>query len=237
MHVENGEQFTVPDGRYLRVKASFRRSPAGESPILYEFKVATRNHPFTPYENIAPSVSAGIDLRIALPVDSVELRGTVCDDGNSAEGQQVRWRRIDQNNGTVSFGDSTSSVTTAHFDAEGIYSLVLNACDGIACSEDTVLVKVDPVNQPPVFISEPVTSASEEELYIYQAAAHDTDLVDILRYSLESAPSGMSIQPYTGYIEWTPSDTDGGDHSIIIIADDNHGGIARQDFILSWNVN
>jgi hypothetical protein len=63
-----------------------------------------------------------------------------------------------------------------------------------------------PVNRPPLITSNPVTSATLLQAYSYQVVASDPD-GDAVTYSLPTAPLGMSINPASGLISWTPPGT------------------------------
>jgi len=65
-------------------------------------------------------------------------------------------------------------------------------------------VPVPPVNHPPVINSAPITTANAGVLYLYDVDAADADN-NTLSYSLTSAPSGMTIDPPSGLIEWRPT--------------------------------
>jgi len=69
----------------------------------------------------------------------------------------------------------------------------------------TVKVEVTMVNDPPVITSKPVTKAMVDLLYSYQVQAAEPDREDTLTYSLITHPVGMSIDPVTGLIQWTPT--------------------------------
>lgn len=56
-------------------------------------------------------------------------------------------------------------------------------------------------NVPPVITSDPVTTGREGDIYAYKVTATDED-GDTLKYKLTVSPSGMSIHPTTGQIEW-----------------------------------
>jgi len=61
------------------------------------------------------------------------------------------------------------------------------------------------INQSPVITSTAVTSATVGETYIYDVDATDPDEGDILTYSLNAGPAGMTIEVHTGEINWTPT--------------------------------
>ena len=55
----------------------------------------------------------------------------------------------------------------------------------------------------PTITSSPVTTATEDELYIYDVEAVDPDGGDVLTFSLDEAPAGMSIDPATAMLTWS----------------------------------
>jgi hypothetical protein len=73
------------------------------------------------------------------------------------------------------------------------------------------------VNNAPVIISTPVTSATKNQAYSYDVTAADSD-GDTLTYSLTTTPSGMSINSSTGLITWTP--TTAGAYNVTVMVSD-----------------
>lgn len=80
--------------------------------------------------NEPPTVDAGPDQTITLPVDTVTLSGVGQDDGQPLP-LTYQWRVMDAPiEGMVTFGNSTSASTTAEFNLAGIYTLRLYVEDG-----------------------------------------------------------------------------------------------------------
>ncbi len=77
-------------------------------------------------------------------------------------------------------------------------------------------VAVANVNDPPTITSTPVTSATEDELYAYDVDATDPDAGDTLTYSLDVSPAGMSINPTSGLIQWTPTSGQVNAHNVTV---------------------
>jgi cellulose biosynthesis protein BcsQ len=67
-----------------------------------------------------------------------------------------------------------------------------------------VNVTVEPSNDKPVITSKPITNAMLNVLYTYDVNAIDPDGDDTLIFSLSLKPKGMTINPSTGLIQWTP---------------------------------
>jgi len=65
--------------------------------------------------------------------------------------------------------------------------------------------------------------------YFYPSLAVDPDK-DVLTYSLAVAPLGATIDSESGLIRWDPPAAD--DYPFVVRADDGHGGVAQQPFIL-----
>ncbi len=88
------------------------------------------------------------------------------------------------------------------------------------------------LNYPPVIYSKPIIPATVGVPYTYNVLATDP-LHDILTYRFLSAPSGMTIDPHTGLIEWTPPVL--GDYEVIVKVKDLKGIYKLQTFIIEVN--
>ncbi|MDD4690053.1 MAG: DNRLRE domain-containing protein, partial [Eubacteriales bacterium] len=99
--------------------------------------------------NRAPMVSAGDDLTIYLPVTSVNLNGSVSDDGKPGEELIVQWSKV-SGPGNVSFADPAKPITQCVFDSAGVYILNLTASDGELSKTDSVSITV--ANNTPISI-------------------------------------------------------------------------------------
>jgi len=89
-------------------------------------------------------------------------------------------------------------------------------------------------NSPPLFTSEPERNFLGHE-YVYQVQASDPD-ADVLRFSLESAPSGMKVDASTGEVRWSVGQSDAGEHLVRIVAEDSEGMRAVQEYTLSLSI-
>ena len=86
------------------------------------------------------------------------------------------------------------------------------------------------VNQVPTITSTPITTATVAVAYAYNVNATDPD-EDTLTYSLTVNPTGMTIDPTTGVISWTPTSIQSGDHSVTVAVSDGSLS-ATQSFII-----
>lgn len=72
-----------------------------------------------------------------------------------------------------------------------------------------------PINHPPTISSSAITNATMNVAYSYDVHATDSD-GDTLTYSLTTSPTGMTINPSTGLINWTPTPAQEGDTSVTV---------------------
>ncbi|HEX7152041.1 MAG TPA: PKD domain-containing protein [Thermoanaerobaculia bacterium] len=110
----------------------------------------TENDVPPPPINRPPSVVAGANQTTTLPSDTIQLEGTVSDDGlPTGTTLSVQWTKV-SGPGTVTFSSATSAATSATFGAAGTYVLRLAASDSLLSTSDTLTVTVIPKNQAPV---------------------------------------------------------------------------------------
>ncbi len=110
-----------------------------------------------PPTNTAPNVNAGPDQGITLP-SSVNLDGTVSDDGLPGGSMfTVTWTKI-SGPGTVTFGNIDAVDTTAAFSVAGSYVLRLTASDSVLSASDNITVTVTAATLAPAITSQPANS-------------------------------------------------------------------------------
>ncbi|MBI2110699.1 hypothetical protein HYT51_02870, partial [Candidatus Woesearchaeota archaeon] len=104
--------------------------------------------------------------------------------------------------------------------------------DGFGGSdEETLRVVVVPfsINNNPEITSTPRREAVRDERYEYDVDAFDSD-GDILTYSLQRKPIGMSIDPNSGLIVWYPGRL--GSYDVIVRVSDDENGFSEQAFTI-----
>jgi flagellar hook assembly protein FlgD len=114
---------------------------------------------------------------------------------------------------TWNFGDGGFAFGTLQpnhvYPDPGLYFVTLTVSDLFGgTGVDTVLVTVVNVNDPPAITSTPVVAGVEGVLYTYDVEASDPDVItsgDVLAFSLDAAPAGMSVNGATGVISWVPA--------------------------------
>jgi hypothetical protein len=146
------------------------------------------------------------------------------------------WLTIDANTGVLSGTPHNANVGTTG-------NITVTATDNQSAFDQQVFqITVTNTDDNPIITSIAVTAATEDVLYQYQVTAQDSDIVhgsETLTYSLAGQPSGMSINPATGLISWTPTNSDVGVHAgITVTVSDGDIPNATQTFTVTVsNVN
>lgn len=134
-----------------------------------------------------------------------------------------------QTNGTTSLSEGGHTFTaTQEFDNREVnvgnykdtVNLVSSASSGLAVTVDTT---------SPQFTSSPLLTAGQGAAYAYNAQTNE-EAAGNVRYSLVQSVAGMSINPLTGQITWTPTAAQVGTQDITIRATDLAGQTTDQAF-------
>jgi VCBS repeat-containing protein len=113
--------------------------------------------------------------------------------------------------------------TPAEDQGPAVHSFAVRVSDGVTNTDAPISLTVAEVNGAPVLNAIADQTIDEEVLFNLGASAIDPDNpANALTYSLDTAPAGMTIDPLTGSISWTPAETDGpGDHPVTVrVVDD-----------------
>ncbi|MBE9078257.1 cadherin domain-containing protein [Romeria aff. gracilis LEGE 07310] len=106
---------------------------------------------------------------------------------------------IDAQSGVISWDTATSD--------RGSHAVLIQVSDnrgGITKQSFTLSVTEELPNRPPIFTSTPAVDAFIGQRYAYDADAVDPDQDNPLTYDLISGPDGMTVDPSTGLVYWTP---------------------------------
>jgi cellulose biosynthesis protein BcsQ len=108
-------------------------------------------------------------------------------------------------NGSVTVNPTGTLTYTPNADFYGkdTFTYIVTDREGMTDTA-TVRVEVISANDMPLITSKPVIVAMVGVQYTYDVDATDPDRTDKLTYSLTSRPLGMTIEPATGVIRWTP---------------------------------
>ena len=114
---------------------------------------------------------------------------------------------INTSNGTIEWIPAQNEI--------GNQTIIVNVTDGKAFTTQKFNITVQPQNHKPVITSNPLLTVYVGSKYTYQIIASDQDK-DILFYSLDKYPLGMSIDSKLGLLLWTPKDTQVGNNSVVV---------------------
>ncbi len=118
--------------------------------------------------------------------------------------------------------------SAAQIDGLAQRPLSLKTCRQAVCDygEATLTVR----NVPPTITTTPLLTGQGGREYRYQAQATDVaGVADPIRWRFGNAPTGMRVDETTGLVTWTAI---GGEHPIVLIADDGDGGVTEQRWTL-----
>ncbi|WP_296621061.1 MBG domain-containing protein [Marivirga sp.] len=114
----------------------------------------------------------------------------------------------------------------------GVYGIALRVSDDKGNTADQFFdIEVIDVNDPPTFISSPITTAEENQLYEYSIDVEDVDLNDIVVINVVQKPNWLNFDGET-LLSGTPVLTDVGNSpfNVEIIATDLAGATDTQSF-------
>ena len=115
----------------------------------------------------------------------------------------------------------TSGVVTWTPQSEGTVSIEISATNLAGRDRQAFDVAVEGLSGP-VFTTEPPTEATVAAQYAY-----DPDVVanGVVSWSAPVAPDGLTIDPDTGAVRWTPSSDQAGMHAVTVRATENESGL------------
>ncbi len=169
------------------------------------------------------------------PVVSVDERGNYVYqvEGNDQDnGDHIQYKLVAGPEGLVMDDNGRISWLPT---AENIGDHVVTVSVIDSTGEETIqsfTLTVNNTLDAPVITSTALTSINERETYSYDVESMDYDVGDVITYSLISSPSGMSVDPATGLIQWTPQKEFIGNHNIVVEAKDQAGLSDQQAFTL-----
>ena len=126
--------------------------------------------------------------------------------------------------------------TAAQVGPEAVALSVTDPLGGTATQTFTVVVAATPPVLPPTITSQPSFVGTAGALYQYAVTATDPAGL-ALTYSLTASPAGMSIDPATGLVTWTPTSSQAGASPVTVVATNTGGAAASQTFTVVVTVN
>jgi len=178
--------------------------------------------------NVNPSFLSTVPTLLGDEGESLSFDVTVDDQGPAdVPDLVVTW---DWGDGSAT--ETGTSMTHAFPDDDTYF--VTATVDDQDGGTDSVIFEVVTANVAPIITSSPPVNAVQGTLYSYQPIVDDPG-TEVFSWTMSpSAPSGMTIDPSTGLIEWTPtaSDLAQGSFTVVITVDDGDGGSDAQ----SWTI-
>jgi parallel beta-helix repeat protein len=193
----------------------------GSDSQSFNISVANVNDP--PTMSSTPIIVATEDIQYTYDVDGLDIDGDLLTYSLSTYPQGMT---IDNASGLITWTPTNSQV--------GDNSVVVLVSDQNGGSEtQSFSITVDNSNDAPILFSTPITTATEDEIYVYDVDANDVDTQDTLIYSLTAFPTGMTIDPNSGVITWTPTNAQVGANPVTVLVTDENGTSDTQSFIIT----
>ncbi|MBD3320849.1 MAG: hypothetical protein GF350_07125, partial [Chitinivibrionales bacterium] len=130
--------------------------------------------------------------------------------------------------------DSISGLITwvPSYEQVGANQVIVEASDGRegVDIQDFTIDVIPNTNEKPVFVSTPVLTATQNQIYSYQATAEDPEN-EVLTYFLVDGPLGITVK-LDGLVEWEPSNEQVGDNEVIIAVTDELY-VVKQSFTIT----
>jgi len=175
--------------------------------------------------NTPPIISSlSVRPQPAKPGDKLEAFIEANDPDHDRFEPSFRWWR---NATVVKEGDEPALDTTGFFPKD-VVTVEVTLKDRTAAGKP---MKSEPLmlgNSPPTIMSTPSAPVGRER-YEYAVKAVDPE-GDRIRYRLEIAPPGMTIDADTGHIAWQVAPGLTGAHKVRVVVEDSQGGTAFQEF-------
>ncbi len=138
--------------------------------------------------------------------------------------------------GTATATGSVTTITTSNIAAlgEGTHSIVAIQRIGSQQSDPTPALNVTFDNTPPALLTNTglPTAISAGQLMSVDLS-HPEEGAGGLQYTIVDAPTGMTINPSTGLLQWTPTAAQIGPHEFTVRLTDLAGNVRNQNFALN----
>lgn len=113
-------------------------------------------------------------------------------------------------------------------------SITASSADGRTATQ-TFVIDLRSFNTPPQFTPTRPVTIPVDELFDFQITAIDPDGLDqnLIRYLGVDMPNGAQIEEQTGMFKWSPTIRQVGEHRFQVIATDQYGAAASQNFTIN----
>ena len=127
-----------------------------------------------------------------------------------------------------------SGVPTNEF--VGDNAVVILATDEAgATATKSLTISVTNTNDAPTVTSTAVTAVNEDAAYSYTFVASDMDIGDSVTLAAPTLPNWLSFDASTGVLSGTPTNTEVGDHSLVLTATDQSSAVTTHAFTVNVN--
>lgn len=228
--IVNGQPVRNQDGEQLSPELLKRGDAVSVEIWPHDGRVEGR--PFTT-EPVVVGNSPPVVAHLAIEPESVspgvrvQARADISDVDGDLIRVSYRWWK---NDALVQEGDE-AELDTAGFSRGDTLSIEAVPFDGVQKGKAVRSVPIRMGNSPPRIVSAPAKSIVNNR-YDYQVEATDTES-DVITFSLETAPPGMTIDEHRGSVSWQISPDQIGVHKVRILAKDSQGAITFQEFELN----
>lgn len=126
---------------------------------------------------------------------------------------------------------------TPNFTQSGQHKVVVQVSDGKAngITKDSAIITVNDVNRLPVFTRVMGdTIINEDQQLTFDVDATDPD-GDVVRYFVQSAPTGMTMDSVSGVLSWRPTFLQSGVYPIVIRARDSKNASTTKNVSITVN--
>ncbi|MCU4154678.1 tandem-95 repeat protein [Carboxylicivirga sp. A043] len=144
----------------------------------------------------------------------------------------------------LALSDNTSTSTklsgTPGNDEVGDNNVTLVVSDGNASFNHTFTITVANINDAPTFTSTAVTAVDEDIAYSYDIVVNDIDVGDNLTITAPTKPAWLTFSDGTdgtASLTGTPSNSEVGDHSVVLNANDGTVDVQQSFTITVSNIN
>jgi hypothetical protein len=118
-------------------------------------------------------------------------------------------------------------------DSGGLVGLINEYDDTNNALNSGLVLTIFGANGPPEIASMPVTTAIVGQQYRYDVESTDSDAGQVVTFTLEVSPAGMTIDPATGLMQWTPVNAQVGDIAVTVRVEDNSSRFDTQTFTVT----
>ncbi|MBV6465470.1 MAG: hypothetical protein PGMFKBFP_00747 [Anaerolineales bacterium] len=194
-------------------------------PGVYKLKLTASDSELTRYDSVVitvnPTGTHAPTCDIQANPETIVQGGTTTLSWTSTNATSAE---IDQGIGPVALNGSMEVSPTQ----TTTYTLTVEGDSGTASDSVTVQIM-----HSPVITSSPFLFAMKGEPYVYDATATDPDRGDVLAFSLDAAPNGMTINAESGVVSWTPTPDQVGENEATVRVQDQGGLYDTQAFAIT----